>query len=303
MSAQRFECFGSGCAVIAEEAPAAVTAAARDKLLEWHRRFSRFLPDSELSLLNADPRATVPVSPLLRRQVQAALRAAELTGGLVDPTLRREIALAGYDAHFDRPSLPLSVALAAAPPRRPASPSPASRRHQIATSRREGTVTRPPGIELDLGGIAKGVFADELAALLAVHGAYAVECAGDIRLGGAARAIHVESPFDGAILHTFERAGGGAATSGIGKRSWLGRDGRPAHHLLDPGTGRPAYTGIVQATALARTAVEAEMLSKAALLSGPARASEWLPYGGLIVLEDGSYTVTEATCAASQVHS
>jgi len=31
-------------------------------------------------------------------------------------------------------------------------------------------------------------------------------------------------------------------------------DARPAHHLLDPRTGRPAYTGVVQATALAPTA-------------------------------------------------
>ena len=84
------------------------------------------------------------------------------------------------------------------------------------------------------------------------------------------------------------------ATSGIGKRSWLDGDGSPAHHILDPGTGRPAFTGIVQATALAPTALAAETLAKAALLSGPEGARRWLPHGGVLVLEDGSHQLVEA---------
>jgi thiamine biosynthesis lipoprotein len=81
------------------------------------------------------------------------------------------------------------------------------------------------------------------------------------------------------------------ATSGIGRRSWLDESGGPAHHLLDPATGRPAYTGIVQATALAPSALEAEALAKAAVLAGPARAPRWLRHGGAIVLDDGSHRV------------
>ena len=77
------------------------------------------------------------------------------------------------------------------------------------------------------------------------------------------------------------------ATSGIGRRSWLDRQGLVAHHLLDPSTGRAAYTGIVQATALAPTALEAEVRAKAALLAGPASAADHLPHGGLLVLADG----------------
>jgi thiamine biosynthesis lipoprotein len=86
-------------------------------------------------------------------------------------------------------------------------------------------------------------------------------------------------------------SGGAFATSGIGRRAWLDRDGRPAHHLLDPATGRPAYTGVAQATALAATAREAEMRSKAAVLSGPDRAASWLPHGGVVVLDDGRSVV------------
>ena len=83
------------------------------------------------------------------------------------------------------------------------------------------------------------------------------------------------------------------ATSGIGRRSWLDADGRPAHHLLDPSTGRPAFTGIVQVTALAPSALMAEIHAKAAILSGPREGAEWLPRGGVIVFDDGSHEVIE----------
>ena len=79
----------------------------------------------------------------------------------------------------------------------------------------------------------------------------------------------MESPFDGRTLHTFELSRTGVATSGIGRRSWLDREGRPAHHLLDPSTGLPAFTGVVQVTALAPSALEAEIRAKAAILCGP----------------------------------
>ena len=90
----------------------------------------------------------------------------------------------------------------------------------------------------------------------------------------------------------------GVATSGIGRRAWLDARGRPAHHLLDPSTGRPAYTGIVQVTALAPSALMAEIRAKAAILSGPRAGGGWLPDGGVIVLDDGSHEVIEPATPA-----
>jgi thiamine biosynthesis lipoprotein len=141
-----------------------------------------------------------------------------------------------------------------------------------------------------------------LAAALASHASFAVDCAGDVCVGGAAgieRPVQVASPFGGRILHTFALAAAGVATSGIGKRSWRDSRGAPAHHLLDPATGRPAFTGVVQVTALAPTALEAEMRTKAAVLSGPDGAREWLPHGGVIVFDDGGHEVLDATAATN----
>ena len=298
--AEAFACFGSQCGVIVADDPRsrsesrAALASAKRQLLQWHAQFSRFRPDSELSCLNDDPRPVVTVTAMMRRVLEAATTAARLTGGLVDPTLLDELERAGYDGHLDGPGLPLEMALAAAPQRATAAPSDAARWQTIHVDRRNGTVTRPPGVKLDPGGIAKGVFADELGARLSGHGAYVLDCAGDIALGGRAgtlRDVHVASPFDHSTLYTFELARGAVATSGIGARSWLLPDGGPGHHLLDPRTGRPAFTGVVQATALAPSAAEAEALSKAAILSGPARAREWLVHGGVVVLDDGSHQV------------
>jgi FAD:protein FMN transferase len=295
-----FACFGSGCTVIVADSNPAVAsravAFARRRLLEWHEQFSRFHPGSELMRLNDDPRETVPVSPMMRRVVEAAVQAAAHTGGLVDPTLLTQIERAGYESHFEGDGLPLADALTRAPARRPGRPSAQASWRLVRTDRRAGTVTRPTGVRIDPGGIAKGVFADELAAQLAGHAAVVVECAGDLRLGGTeapTREVNVASPFEDAILHTFALRSGGVATSGIGKRSWTGADGGVAHHLLDPATGRPAFTGIVQVTALAPTAIEAEALSKAALLSGPAEAGGVLVHGGVIVLDDGNFVVLD----------
>jgi thiamine biosynthesis lipoprotein len=288
-----FACFGGKCAVfVAGDEAATAVAAARRRLLDWHARFTRFDPASELSRFNADTRAAVPVSALLAQLACVSVGAAELTGGLVDATLVGELERAGYTRDIGVP-LPLPIALRLAPARRPASGRAAAPWREL---RVDGlTIHRPPGLALDSGGIAKGLFADLLAGELADHRAFAIDCAGDLRVGGVQRTIHVASPFGGDPLHRFEITDGAAATSGIGRRSWIDGNGRPAHHLLDPATGTPAFTGIVQATALAPTATEAEIRAKAAVLTGPDGAARWLPHGGVLVFDDGCARIVESS--------
>jgi FAD:protein FMN transferase len=293
-----FDCFGSACGIwVVGDAPAhtalEAVATVRRVMLRWHVEFSRFEPNSQLSTLNHDPRATVPVASLMARFADAAVDAARLTHGLVDATLLKDIEHAGYTDHHER-SVPLDRALALAPKRAPARAHPDRHWEAISVNRSTPSITRPPGVMLDSGGIAKGLFADVLGDYLASHASSAVDCGGDLRLGGQAgiaRPVHVTSPFTDEILHCYELAEGGVATSGIGKRSWFDADGHVAHHLLDPSTGRPVYSGIVQVTALAPSAVEAEVRAKAAILSGPGAAHAWLPHGGVVVYDDATHQV------------
>jgi thiamine biosynthesis lipoprotein len=297
-----FTCFGGECSVFVSGkgeagSPGQAVADAQSELIEAHARFSRFKTESELTALNEDPRERVPVSPAMAGFVAAAVAAGEETGGLVDATLLDEIESAGYRDDRLRGSLALPLALALAPARRPAGPHPEARWREIEVDAAEPAVMRPPGVKLDGGGIVKGLLADQLAQKLSTHKSFAVDCEGDLRFGGAKpakRAIPVSPPFSTEVLTELEVREGAIATSGITKRSWLGPDGKPAHHILDPATGTPAYTGVVQATALAPTTLEAEALAKAAVLSGPEGAPGWLRHGGVVVFDDGSHAVVPA---------
>jgi FAD:protein FMN transferase len=265
----------------------------RELLLDAHQRLSRFEPGSELSRLNRDPRTEVPASPLLRRLVAAVLVAGSRSGGLVDATLLDAIERAGYRSSLEPGELrPLTRAELATQCQAPARPNPAAEWCSVRVE--AGAVLRPPGVRIDGGGIAKGLLADLVAEELATAETFAVECCGDIRLGGSSglrRRIRVDDPFGLEPLHEFEVSAGAVATSGITRRSWGGGGVSLAHQILDPASGRPAFTGIVQATALAPTALEAEILAKSALLSGPASAKDWLPFGGVLVPVEGEAEV------------
>jgi thiamine biosynthesis lipoprotein len=270
----------------------------RELLLDAHRRLSRFDPDSELSRLNHDPRTEIPASPLMRRLVGAVLTAGSRSGGLVDATLLEEIERAGYGHSIDGAEAPsVSRADLAAQERGPARPNPTADWCAVGVDAEAGTVIRPPAVKIDGGGIAKGLLADLVGEELATARTFAVDCCGDIRIGGAggvARRVRVADPFGSEPLHEFRLRAGALATSGVTRRSWDGPGIGLAHQILDPATGRPAFTGIAQATALAPTALEAEILAKSALLSGPESAASWLPFGGVLVGVEGEAEVIRA---------
>jgi thiamine biosynthesis lipoprotein len=313
MSDLRFHTMGCDMRVLVEAGAASHDLAwsARRRLESIDARLSRFRPDSELARLNADPRPVVPASPLLRAAVRAALWAAERSGGLVDPMLLGDLEQAGY-----RHSLTgitrerLAEALEDAPTRAPARARGDSRWRAISVDDERGTIARPPGLRIDTGGSTKGLAADQVARVFKCTdpfrctdpgrfavGAQArrlrwfVDCGGDLRLDageGEAFGVRVEHPLTREVADVVEVRGGAIATSGPGRRLWRGADGRVGHHLLDPSTGAPAWTGLISATALAPTALEAETLAKVALLGGPRGARAALAeHGGVLVHDDG----------------
>jgi thiamine biosynthesis lipoprotein len=188
---EEFGCFGSRCAALvigAGDAGSAPDAAmlCRRTLLSWHERFSRFLETSELSKLNDDPRGEVPVRTLMARFAQAVHSAGSMTGGLVDATLLADVQHAGYTGELGEP-IPLRQALALAGPRHSAGSSSRADWQQVQVDLDARTVKRPPGVMLDSGGLAKGLFADVLGETLAGHASFAVNCAGDLLIGGTER--------------------------------------------------------------------------------------------------------------------
>lgn len=272
--------------------PAVIAALEVDVLLhDLHRRLTRFDPSSELSKLNADPSERCRVSPLLALALDAGLWAAQVTEGLVDPTLTPELERAGYArTRAGLTGAPLDLALRTAPPRNPAHPRASASWKQVSIDVENGIVHRPSGVRFDTGGSGKGLAADLCAQRLAGHATFVVDAGGDVRIGGerpVQRLVEVEHPLGPEPAHVFGITSGAVATSGIASRIWPAGGGF-AHHLLDPSTGEPAWTGVIQATALGPTALEAETIAKAALLSGPEYGEALLARrGGLLVLDDG----------------
>ncbi len=271
----------------------------------FDQKMTRFSAESELSHLNADPRETVPASPLLRALVSAGIWAAEESNGLLDPTLNDSLERVGYGTTMGN-ATPASLpdALLDSPAPRPAAPRRDSLWRSIIVDDEAGTITRPSGVKLDSGGVGKGLIADACASMLAGRERFCVNASGDLRIGGpdALRdpyRVTIEDPFGGENLATVRVGHGAVATSGIGTRLWKTQWGF-AHHLLDPSTGEPAWTGIVQATAMAPTALEAETRAKQVLLGGRRAASLLELDGGLILLDDGTVEVFGPVAEAMQ---
>jgi thiamine biosynthesis lipoprotein len=297
-----FDAMGCAIRLIVDEplnpsqpSPAEAAATSRRWLEDFDARMSRFRADSELCALNRNPHEAVPASALLRATVNAGLWAARRSGGLVDPTLLDDLEQAGYVTSLAGASpAPLEEALAAAPARIPARPNPEAHWRLISVDDEDGVVHRKPGIRFDSGGAGKGLAADALAHRLSHYTRVAIDCGGDVRVAGSATRtrpfdIEIEHPLTGDAALAFALGDGAIATSGLVTRIWRTADGGFAHHLIDPSTGRPAWTGLIQATAIAPTALEAETLSKTALLAGPDAAPQILEsFGGALIHDDGA---------------
>jgi thiamine biosynthesis lipoprotein len=293
-----FELFGSHVrlligAPLAPGTPTPELAALRVEALlrRLHSELTRFDPASALSALNDDPGELVATTPVVAMLVDAAVAAHGRSGGLVDARVIEPLERAGYAASRNgAAAAPLNEALEWAPPRRPATPAPGSGWDQVEVDVTHAEVRRPAGMRIDSGGLGKGLAADLAAAHLAGFSSFAVDCGGDLRMGGISdfpRQVEVASPIDPLDGVRFDVVEGGVATSGLSNRIWAQGEGY-SHHLIDPGSGGPAWTGIVQATALAPSALGAEVLAKSAMLAGPAVARSLLAdRGGLLVLDSG----------------
>jgi thiamine biosynthesis lipoprotein len=261
---------------------------ARQRIEDLEERWSRFIPSSEISLLNAMAGAPVRVSPVTSLLVRRAIEGAKRTGGRFDPTVLGDVVRAGYGGSFGRSD--------------DEGEPPADTRGRgvdlIEIDAAAHLVRLPEGVAFDPGGIGKGLAADLVVDELgerAIGGA-CVNLGGDLRVTGRSPrgkgwTISVVDPFDGSRKCTVSVQEGAVATSSRTRRTF----GDGAHHLIDPSTGRPARTGLASATVIASSAWAAEVLAKAAFMAGPIegpRALEEAGVDGFMVRDDGGLVRT-----------
>ncbi len=245
-------------------APAA--AGIRDLVADLERRWSRFLPGSELCRLNAQPGVAVPVSVETLALLTDAVAWWAITGGRFDPTVLDAVEAAGYVRPFgEGPG-----------PRRPARRAPGL--GGVVVDGAAGTVTLPAGVRLDLGGIGKGRAVDLATERCGHLAGGLVDLGGDLRVwgtppdGGAGWPIAVNDLRDGERIAVLGLAAGAVATSSTLRRRW-GEGAGGQHHLIDPATGRPTDGDLVSVTVVAATATGAEVLAKAAIVAGTVAAA------------------------------
>jgi thiamine biosynthesis lipoprotein len=242
----------------------------------FERRLSRFLPHSELSQLNAAPTERFKASPTLIGAVQVALWAAQLTHGLYDPTILTYLEQAGYNRSFEQVPNPRPLSThddlagsdsASAPVYRPYS------FQSVQVNRAGGTIDRPVGVRLDLGGMGKGYTVDRAADRLQGLGPFLVNAGGDIfayqsppgQKGWQINLVHPLQP--GLSMARLYLHHGAIATSTIAKRRWQ-HQGQVMHHLINPRTGQPARTDALSVSVIANRTVLAEVHAKVALILG-----------------------------------
>src|SRR5260370_3411731 len=217
VEARHFEELGTSCSLFG-------LGVTRTQLLQgefWVRelgaRITRFSDRSELALVNGAQGEWVDVGAEMEALLREALRAYELSAGLVNAAVLPSMLAIGYAR-----SLAAGASTAKLEDARPAPRLPDVLSVQPGRGRPE------LGCGGDLGGIAKGWIADRLAAPL---GSKALA-----DLGGDLRAARTRPNGDGWPVGfagvTAMLRDQGAATSSVRRRSW-----RALHHLIDPRAG------------------------------------------------------------------
>ena len=178
------------------------------------------------------------------------------------------------------------------------------------------TVTLPDGMQIDLGGIAKGYIADQVAALVRgrCSGAmlnfggnvYAVGTKPD----GSAYRVGVQDPDEPnsstptgvmsvtnssspiGVVSVIDRS---VVTSGIYERGFT-IDGVRYHHILSPWTGLPSDSDLASATIIAESSMDADALATACIVLGSEKALQLTQengYPALMILRDGTVMMND----------
>ena len=275
----------------ADHAAGAVRQIFHDEVERLERTASRFRPDSEITRANASAGTWVEASRSLSALVEVALAAAESTEGLVSPCLGRQVDAEGYRSWAAGEVVALRLG-------RPVPCDPGAWRHVRIAG---GRLRFPGDVTLDLGATAKAWLADQVAERIADETGLDVvaNMGGDLRaiaLGPQPWVVAIDHETPGAAVRSLEVVDAGLATSSQGARRWRTAAG-PAHHLIDPRTGRSALTRWWAVSVLGASATAANTASTAAMLLDTA-ASGWLERRGLdaaLTEWDGAATTPAAT--------
>lgn len=250
---------------------------ARLSCLRYENLFSRTIPGSDVSRINASGGDAVRVNPETAEVVRAACEYCEKSHGTFDITIGAITAL--WDFHTGH--IPEEKDIEVAKDR--------VDYRGIDLYEKEGVhyiKLADPNAKIDLGGIAKGWAVDRLLRQLMDSGLMGalVDIGGNVGVSGKKPdglpwKIGLKKPFSPLgserVLGTVELSSGAIATSGIYERSFE-EGGELFHHILDPQTGYPLETRWRAVSVVADNALDAEGFSTTLLSMDMDEARELL---------------------------
>ena len=240
--------------------------ALQNACVRYEQLLSRTIPESDVGRINAAEGKTVTVDAETADILRRALEISDMTGHAFSVTIAPLTTLWDFSGGTER--VPTEEERLAA--------LPLVDDGQLKVEGNE--VTLPAGMMIDLGGIAKGYIADELAkmcegrctgALLNFGGnVYVVGQKPD----GSLFRVGVRDPKDtGSSLAVISMGQGTVVTSGVYERCFE-KDGVFYHHILDPETGLPAETDLTSATIVGQSSMDADAMATALIVMGREKA-------------------------------
>lgn len=178
--------------------------------------------------------------------------------------------------------------------------------------KRERVVFGLDGMEIDLGGIAKGYASNRM---MKIFQEYGIE-SGIVSLGGNVQVlgrkadgenwrVAVRNPEgDGEFLGVLSVNGKAVVTSG-GYERYFEQGGKTYHHILNPENGYPADNGLVSVTVVSEDGMLADGLSTALFVMGMERAASFWKshreaFDAVFLDEEGGLWMTEGLEGAFQ---
>lgn len=224
--------------------------------IELESKWSRFIPDSEVMLLNNNPDSMLEVSDATLRLVSEMKLGFALTQGLYSGNVMGDLIDLGFSVSRTNPAnvtdwSAMSVG--------------SKNLSDIEIDLDLKSVSVPCGVAIDAGGIGKGLAADLMSDYAMQLGAMgvAVFAGGDVAVKGmsmdaAGWKVGVSDPRNSThFISSVSLSRGGLATSS--PKAWTNNN---SHHIIDPRTHKSSDSNVLQATVIAANASQSEILAK-----------------------------------------
>jgi len=262
--------YGPNRARLAEAANAAF-----EEIDRLDRQMSNYSETSELTYINRNAaRSEVVVEKELFDFLKLSIEYSRTTGGAFDITVGPLMKAWGFFDNKGR--VPGASELKSVTAQ-------VGFNHVVFNQRTNGIRFDREGVELDLGGIAKGYAVDKAAEILLASGVTSAFisagsssiCAIGAPADQTSWRVEVSDPLDRSHrLDSIEIKDRSVSTSGCREKTFES-GGKTYCHIMDPRIGRP-IEGLLSATVITQSGVEAEALSKALMVMGVEKAGDFL---------------------------